>query len=121
MAAGDGILEVMRVLVKAGANPNIRAVDGRTALHNAVQVLLRAKADPLFASTSQSGHMVVPLGLAAGHGHLRVVRELMQELGIEGCGGATGGVHALTAAATMQQLEVMAFLPTLKWSTLAKR
>lgn len=41
----------------------------------------------------------------AFHGRSTVVRELIQTLGIEGCGGEGGGLHALGAAA-----DVMAML-----------
>lgn len=36
-----------------------------------------------------------------------IVRELIQEHGIEGCGGASGGVRALLSDAENRQLEMM--------------
>ena len=39
-----------------------------------------------------------------------MVRLLIQEFGIEGCGGASGGVRALELAAQIQHVEVMAVL-----------
>lgn len=52
----------------------------------------------------------VPLDAAARRGHLEVVRELIRGHGIEGCGGASGGVFALGTAAEAQRVEVMELL-----------
>lgn len=41
----------------------------------------------------------VPLEFTTMFGHADVVRELMQQVGIEGCGGESGGVEALRMAA----------------------
>lgn len=118
LAAGKGHAEVMSALIEAGANPNSRSLDGGTALYVAVQdghiqavrVLLRAKADPSLPVTTSGGVTYVPLDAAAGGGHLEVVRELIQQVGISGCGGATGGVDALENAAKNQDMEMMATL-----------
>lgn len=59
---------------------------------DAVKVLLRAKADPRLTICSKPGGAavvpVVPIDVAVEHGHMKVARELSQEHGIEGCGGA---------------------------------
>lgn len=39
-----------------------------------------------------------------------MARELIQELGIEGCGGASGGVDPLRLAAEAEQSEMMGIL-----------
>lgn len=120
-AAQNGHSEVVRVLIEAGATPNSRALDGATPLYraadnghvDAVKVLLRAGANPLLAKSippGAAGAAFVPLDVAAYEGHSKVVDELIQEHGIEGCGGASGGVHALRAAAERQHLEIMGTL-----------
>ena len=77
---------------------------------DATKLLLRAGANPLLTYTNPSGEVFVPLDEAALNGHLEVVRELVQEHGIKGCGGACGGVNALRAAAQRQYLEIMSVL-----------
>ena len=115
MAAQRGYSEFVSVLVEAGANTNSHFSDGATPLimvaqdgHiDAVKVLLRAKADPLLAST-QGRWKAVPLDAAAENGHSDVARELIQQCGIDGCGGDTRGVSALKLAAQQQHLDFMA-------------
>ena len=117
-AAHIGRSDTMRVLIEAGADPNHRMLDGTTSLYRAarrgqvgtVKVLLRAKANPLLMYSYPSGATFVPLDVAAQNGHSEVVHELIEELGIEGCGGASGGVDALQGAAESQQVEVMEML-----------
>ncbi|CAN0012011.1 unnamed protein product, partial [Hapterophycus canaliculatus] len=70
---------------------------------DAIRELLRAKAKPLLPRTI-SNEEFVPLDAAVEYGHLDVVRELIQQLGIRGCGGPSGGLHALRVAAQEQQL-----------------
>ena len=118
LAAEDGQLGVMYVLLEAGANPNSRRSDGSTPLfmaaeggqHNAIKMLLRAKANPLLATDPKSGRTHVPLDMAALKGHSEVVCELVHQVGIEGCGGASGGVDALRLAALGRHLSIMAVL-----------
>ncbi len=118
LAAGRGHSEVMSALIDAGANPNSRMLDGGTPIHGAVQdghleamrVLLRAKADPSLPATNSAGVTSVPLNAAAEAGHLEVVRELVEQVGLRGCGGATGGADALEAAAKNENMEIMAIL-----------
>ena len=76
---------------------------------DAVKVLLRAKAYPLL-STMDTGPDFVPLDVAAKEGHLEVVRWMIEEVGIEGCGGASGGVVALCQAAMGEHVDIMAVL-----------
>ncbi len=126
MAAERGHHEVMSMLIEAGANPDHRRWEGATPLFmaaqnghtKAVKVLLRAKADPLLPSasstaqhwTSSRAQHIVPLDVAAKIGNSEVVRELLQKVGIEGCGGVGGGVYALCLATTEQHLDIMALL-----------
>ena len=119
LASQNGHLEVVRALVDAGVNCDARTSTGETALFLAaytghldvVKVLLLATANPLLGSTDpQSGQTVLPLDSAALYGHAEVVRELVQQVGLEGCGGASGGVDALVWAAQEQQLDIMAVL-----------
>ena len=111
--------EVMSVLIEAGANPDTQTLTGATPLYVAAQggyvdatkVLLRAEANPLLTRRdAESGRTHVPLDGAACYGHSRVVHELVQHVGIEGCGGAGGGANALELAAMKQHLDIMAVL-----------
>lgn len=119
VAALHGYSEVTRVLIKAGANVDSRASGEETPLFFAagvgradvVKQLLRAKADPLLAATVVDDEsLVLPLGAAAAKGHLNIVRELVQQVGIAGCGGASGGVNALRWAAQGRHLDVVVML-----------
>ena len=119
LAAGEGHREVMSVLISAGANINSRCVDGTTPLFfaaqegqaGAIKVLLRAKANPLLTKTDfATGTASLPLDIAAQNGHSEVVSELVQHVGIEGCGGATRGVEALRIAAMHQHEDIVALL-----------
>eukprot|EP00903_Cladosiphon_okamuranus_P015555 g14360.t1 len=66
--------------------------------------LLRAKANP-------EGTRFVPLNIPAPNGHLEIEQELIQEHEIEGCGGASGGLHALQqSAAENQRVDIMEVL-----------
>lgn len=121
-AAQKGHVGVMKVLLEAGANPNSRAPDGETPLKTAaaegylgaVKILMSAGADPLamcVVRASDGMDMVfVALDSAAGCGRLDVVRELLQRVGIEGCGGKSGGVAALEVAAAKKHLDIMVML-----------
>lgn len=109
----------MRVLIEAGADPNSRGLDGSTPLYITVQkrdvdatkVLLRARANQLLTNTNPlSGGACVSLDVAVENGHSEVMDELIQEFGIEGCGGVSGGVDALRWAAVKQHAEIMHML-----------
>ncbi len=119
VAAERGHAGVMGALIEAGANPNSRGMDGATPLYvategghvDAVTLLLRAKANPLLTWTDpDSGIAFVPLDIAARNGQFEVVRELVQQVGIEGCGGPSAGVNALRQASIYQYLDIMAVL-----------
>lgn len=119
VAADGGHWGVMRVLIETGANVNSRAFDGSTPLYSVawqgnidgIKVLLRKKADPLLRRTQpESGRSSVPLDAAALNGHCEAVRELVQQLGIKRCGGATGGVQALEVAAEINRTDIMGVL-----------
>eukprot|EP00752_Nemacystus_decipiens_P005516 g4991.t1 len=118
LAGEAGHTGIVETLIEAGTNPNSTTSDGTTPLYLAastgrcdtVKVLLRAKASPLLTATHPSGKTYVPLDTAAQYGFIEVVRELMKERGIRGCGGASGGVSALHMAAKEQHLEIMTLL-----------
>lgn len=122
LAADRGHLDVVAAQVEAGANTDSRAGDGRTPLwtatfagrFDAVRELLRMKANPLLPMSldGQTGlpSTFVPLDAAAHGGHSEVVRELILQVGIEGCGGKTGGVAALERAAQGVHVDTMAAL-----------
>lgn len=116
-ASDRGHPEVMRALIDAGANLNSRGPTGETPLYvaasegnlEAIKVLLRAKASPLLRRTI-SNEDFVPLDAAVEYGHLGVVRELIQQLGIKGCGGPSDGLNALRVAAQEQQVGAIEIL-----------
>ena len=118
LAAQGGKLEIMSVLMEAGANPNSRRWDGGTPLYvaaqqvnvDAIKLLLRAKANPQLFHVGPSGVPFVPLDMAVHHDHAEIVHELIQEHGIEGCGGVSGGVTALEMAVLEERLGIMAVL-----------
>lgn len=120
LATQIGHSEVLTALIEAGADVNCGAVGGSTPLRlaaglgnvAAVKELLRAKANPLLfmTMTRPSGETSLPLDAAAAGGHSKVVRALVQEVGIEGCGGESGGVVALVAAAEEGHVDILAIL-----------
>ncbi len=64
-----------------------------------IEMLLRARANPLWTTTGPMwGRAVAPLGYAGHQGHSEVIRELIEQFGIKGCGSASGGVQALILA-----------------------
>ncbi|CAB1101498.1 unnamed protein product [Ectocarpus sp. CCAP 1310/34] len=118
LAANAGCWEVAQVLIEAGACVNSVRSDGETPLYSAARqghkkatrVLLRAKANPLLTKPTPSGVTFVPLDTAAEYGQTEVVRELIKQVSIKGCGGASGGVYALRLAALSQNVDVMSVL-----------
>lgn len=114
MAAQVGHYEVIDVLVRSGAKVDKQAVNGETALYTAasrgearaVGVLLRAEADPLVAHCRG----VTPLEIAVREQHAEVVRELLDHVGIEGCGGVDDGRLALECAAEQRETCILKML-----------
>ena len=117
-AAERGQYEVMRALIEAGANVNCRGLDGSTPLFiaaqlghvEAVRVLLQGGANPQLVNREVYGKPYGCLDVAAQNGHPKVIRELVQHRGIEGCGGASRGNIALEAASQHERLEIMGLL-----------
>lgn len=72
-ALGNGFVELARMLIALGANPNLRGADGWRALHYAtdlgdaqlVEDLLKAAADPTLRN--DQGFTAAELGNAVGH------------------------------------------------------
>ncbi|CAM9322122.1 unnamed protein product, partial [Hapterophycus canaliculatus] len=119
VAARAGHLEVTRALIDAGANPDADTQDGLTALYVAareghpgiVRVLLCAKANPLLGGRiPSSGITIVPLERAVLRGHTDVVRELVRQVKIAGCGGQSGGMNALRAAVSARHVDIVDIL-----------
>ena len=119
LAVDAGNWAMVRALAQGGANVDRRSSkDGLAALHRCAfagrediaRELLRAKADALLTTTAPTGPASVPLELATVHGHSGFVRELIQHVGIEGCGGVSRGVVALQGAAQLQHVDIMVTL-----------
>lgn len=111
LASDLGYLEVMEILIKAGANLDHRgATDGMTAIYlsaksgqlAAVRLLLLSNANPLIPTDAG----VTPLCVAAGYGHVGVVLELVEGAGIKEFG------KSLVFAAHNGHLEIMNILYT---------
>lgn len=119
VAVANGHWQVVQVLAEAGANPNSHKV-GFTPLFLAarfghlevVKQLLRASADPLLTSTVRlpGDEPCLPLDAAARSGRSQVVRELILQVGIKGCGGASAGLDALDQASQVPHMGIMAML-----------
>lgn len=118
MVAQHGHSKVMAALIAAGANVDSRVIAGATPLYVAsgmghidvVRGLLLAKANPLLTRTMPSGKACVALDAAIEGGHMNVARELIQQVGIKGCAGASGGVDALKKAAENGHVDILAIL-----------
>ena len=125
IAADRGHWQVASVLIKAGADVDTCQPCGSTPLFNAafkghiaaVRVLLLGKANPLLGkraaldNMSSLGETSLPLDVAAQEGHSGVVRELLQQCGIDGCSrGANRGQAALVQAAGRNHVDVMELL-----------
>lgn len=117
-AAVKGHTEEARVLVGAGANSNCRGPSETTPLWAAafqghkdvVTLLLRANANPLLGSERAGEFASLPLDVAAQNRHTDVVIDLIQQVGIEGCGGVSGGINALCMAAKNGHVGIMVIL-----------
>ncbi|CAN0352965.1 unnamed protein product [Pylaiella littoralis] len=119
LAADKGHSEVVRVLIDAGAKVDIRDPVGGTPLFRAaaeghlgvVVELLRAKANPLLAKQEPTEKLpALPLDVAARCEHVEVVHELIQQLGLDGCGGESGGANALLHAGFVGHMGIIAML-----------
>lgn len=102
-ATGEGRWGTVRYFIEAGANPNGCSDNGATPL-------FLAKADPQWFNKNQNGDIGLPLNVAAQNGQVEVVRELIQRVGIECCGGASAGCHALGLAAQWRRVDIIAIL-----------
>lgn len=106
-------------MIEAGANVDSRVIAGATPLFVAsgmghidvVRGLLLAKANPLLTRTMPSRETCVALTAAVESGHANVARELIQQVGIKGCAGASGGVDALHLAAENGRVDILS-IPT---------
>ena len=113
VAAEFGHLEVMRLLIDAGADCNATTVDGTTALHLAaeeghvevVELLIQTGAEKNAATWSGKA----ALHFAAEDGHLEVVR-LLLDAGAEKDAAAADGHTVLQAAVMYGHLEVVRLL-----------
>lgn len=118
LAAEKGHSRVIRCLLQAGAEVDPRMLEGETPLYHAafdgrlgaVRELLRWGADSRIKRTNEAGMTFVALDMAAQNGHLPVVRELLDQLGLEICGGSRFGADALRQAAKNQHLDILATL-----------
>ena len=107
------------MLIEAGVNPDSRSLQGTTPLFevahdglaNVVKLLLRTEANPSLATTNHaSGVPLVALDIAAKKGHSAVVCDLVRQVGIEGCGGASRGADAPCHASVNWHVDVMTAL-----------
>ncbi|CAK9040607.1 unnamed protein product [Durusdinium trenchii] len=109
-AAAQGYLEVVRLLLEAGADKNAANQDGATALIKAaanghlevVRVLLEAGADKIAAKQDGAAALMI----AAQNGHLEAVRALL-EAGADKIAAKQDGAAALMIAAQNGHLEVV--------------
>ena len=110
LAADQGHAGVIRALMEAGANPDNPRHDGATPMFFAAWKGHVGAIRELLRGTSSAGGVCVPLEAASQHGHAAVAVELIRQLGIKGCGGASGGVEALGQAAQNNHAHVLAVL-----------
>jgi ankyrin repeat protein len=109
-AAKNGNLEVVRSLIKAGADPNQAAADGSTAVHWAVHddnlpilnELLAAGARP----NNFTRYKIAPLTLAAQNGNAAIVERLL-DAGADPDTASEEGQTALMTAARNGSVEVV--------------
>lgn len=118
MAVTKGHTEVIGALIEAGANVNSRRPDGATPIIEAamrgrippIRELVRAMADPQIPCTGEDGVDSVALDIAAQYGRVDVVRELVEQFGVRGCGGPSRGNEALRWAAQTGHADVVVVL-----------
>ena len=113
MASQAGNLEVVKILVRAGAQVDRRMKDGETALYLAatrghsrvVSFLLRENANPLLPCSG-----FTPLEAAAKLEQLDVIRVMLRQVGIQRCGGFSRGETSLICAAQQRNIVIMSTL-----------
>ena len=112
LATGEGFCEGMVALINAGANVDSRMSNGSTAMYiaactgnlEAIKILLQKKANPLLRVGPTH-----PLDIATHGGHLEVVQELVQRVGVDGCADE-GAIGALETAAYENHQTIVTFL-----------
>ena len=114
VAASNGHLEVMSVLLAAGASPNSRGRDGSTPMSKTAAGAMLMLSRCSFVQKRTRSCPVLEVGVSlevvARNGYPEVVRELIGQFGIEGCGGASSGTRALDLAVVDQHLDIVAML-----------
>lgn len=112
LAAGEGFVQGIIVLLDAGAEVDSRLDNGATPLYlsaccghlEAVKILLNANADPCLCVDTN-----LPLEVAAQEGHSEVIKEFVRKVGVDGC-SRDGGIETLETAAYGNHLTIVAFL-----------
>lgn len=110
LAADKGHAAVIRALMEAGADPNNPRFDGAKPVFFAAWKGQVDAIRELLRGTTPSWGESVPLEAAAEHGHAAAAVELIQQLGLKGAGGPSGGVEALGQAAQNNRVGVLAVL-----------
>ena len=113
-AAHKGNVEVMRLLITAGGDPNKRRRDGSTPLHKAaqkgnvevLQLLLEAGGDPNLAEP----HLGTPMHLVAEKGSVEATRLLLAAGGDPNNSRRDGGWTPVHICALMGNAEVLLLL-----------
>lgn len=101
---------MMKLLLKAGANPNNHGFEGATPMFfGRDQGAASNESYPRLIRTMPS-FQVTPSRLAAKHGHSSVVRELIRQGVSEGGEGPSGGVQALQLTAKSRNMDNITFL-----------
>ncbi|CAM9872799.1 unnamed protein product [Ectocarpus fasciculatus] len=117
IAACEGRSKVVGILLNKGADVSVVGKQGSTALitsslhgHVAVtRMLVNAGAD--LEAVDSAGFTPLHAAAFKDHSeHAAVVRELMQQLGIQGCGGASAGEDALRWAVRTQKYDIVVML-----------
>lgn len=81
-----------------------------------IRELVRAMADPQIPCTGEDGVDSVALDIATQYGRVDVVRELVEQFGVRGCGGSSRGNDALRWAAQTGHADVSGRVDGGGWS-----
>ncbi|CAN0173390.1 unnamed protein product [Ectocarpus sp. 6 AP-2014] len=117
VAVYNGHSQVVGILLNNGAGLSVVDKSGSTALimsagygHVAVtRMLVNAGAD--LDGADSAGFTPLHMAAVNDHSeHAAVVRKLIQQLGIQGCGGASAGADALRRAVRTQQYDIVVIL-----------